>query len=107
MVAQAELEIVSYSSRRPLTSSSTAPHSLSQLIPLLLTAIEHESTLSEDAFQAQVCLGWVHWALGEPALAISRLPKDHGRILLAFAEDGKEPSGWTRVCAVKGAFIRG
>lgn len=107
LVARSELEIVSQSAKRPRTSSSSYSNSLSQLIPPLLTAIEHEDPLTEDAFQAQVCLGWVHWVLGEPGLALSRIPNNLGRIFSLLSKDGGEPSGWTQVCAVKGAYIRG
>ena len=81
--------------------------SISRYIPLLLEAIEQEKTYVEDEFQAQVCLGWIHWQLGEPSLAASRLPR---RIEQDFAQlDGtnKESAQWTKVCAVKASYIKG
>lgn len=43
--------------------------------------------------------------LGEPGLALARIPKDMAAVATKF--EGQSPSGWTRVCIVKGAFLRG
>lgn len=58
-------------------------------------------------FQAQICLGWVHWALNEPALAAARLPRDFGETLNTLTSSGEELSSWTKVCLVKGCYIKG
>jgi hypothetical protein len=70
----------------------------------LLTAVEDEE-LVQDAFQATVCLGWLHYVLNEPGLAAARLPKDMAAVATKF--EGQSPTGWTRVSIVKGAFLRG
>lgn len=87
--------------------SSTNLSSLSQLIQPLLDAIESERTYVEDEFQAQVCLGWIHWMLNEPGLTVARLPKDVDHEFAELDGTGKQSAGWTRVCAVKGAYLKG
>ncbi|RDL32127.1 Uncharacterized protein BP5553_09529 [Venustampulla echinocandica] len=92
---------------RPSSAAATQPAAISRYIPPLLDAIEREQTFGEDQFQAAVCLGWIHWELGEPALAASRLPKN---IEEKFSElDGinESSAGWTRICAVKATYIKG
>jgi hypothetical protein len=61
----------------------------------------------QDAFQATVCLGWLHYVLEEPGLAIARLPKDFAAVASKLSNQGSSPSGWTRVCIIKGAFLKG
>jgi hypothetical protein len=58
-------------------------------------------------FQAQVCLGWVHYTLNEPGLAAARLPKDFGDELNTLVSAGEELTSWTKVCLVKGCYIKG
>jgi hypothetical protein len=106
LTARSDARIAAYSAQRPSTAASTASHGLSQIIPSLLTAIEEEDGSSQDAFQANVCLGWLHYVLEEPGLAVARLPRDFGAA--ATSLPGKAPlSGWTRVCVVKGAYLKG
>jgi tetratricopeptide (TPR) repeat protein len=81
--------------------------SISRYIPLLLEAIEKEKTYVEDEFQAQVCLGWIHWQLGEPSLAASRLPKSIEHEFAQLDGTNKESAGWTKVCALKASYIKG
>jgi hypothetical protein len=61
----------------------------------------------QDAFQATVCLGWLHYVLEEPGLAVARLPKDFSAVASKMASQGSSLSGWSRVCVVKGAFLKG
>lgn len=116
---------------------------MARVLPRLLTAIEEETRYAEDRFQAMVCVGWLHWAVGEYNLAAVRLPKvgEHEWRSVALppaaAEEGggagaeagaatggrpkssrstkagtttvitaNEPSEWTRVCALKAAYLR-
>jgi len=74
---------------------------------LLLEAIENERTYVEDEFQAQVCLGWIHWQLGEPSLAASRLPRSVEHDFAQLDGTSKESAQWTRVCALKASYIKG
>ena len=95
------------STARPSTAASTNPIGLSKYIPLLLEAIEKERTYVEDEFQAQVCLGWIHWQLREPALAAARLPKNIEEDFSQLDGTDKESAEWTKVCALKASYIKG
>lgn len=69
-----------------------------------MSSIEGELTYSEDRFQAQVCVGWLHWVAGEYNLAFVRLPKGIDQDTIDIAPD--KISEWTRVCALKSAYLR-
>lgn len=73
----------------------------------MLEAIEKEKTYVEDEFQAQVCLGWIHWQLGEPSLAASRLPRNVEQDFAQLDGTSKESAEWTKVCALKASYIKG
>lgn len=90
----------------PQASSAPAPN-LPELIPALLTTIENNDGSPQEMLQAQVCLGWIHWALGEPALAAARLPQDFTSTVEALLSEGKGLSQWTEVCLAKGCYIKG
>jgi hypothetical protein len=107
LTAQSECRIASQSSRRPTTSSSLSTTGLPQLIPSLLTAADNEKAFHEDAFQARVCLGWLHWTINEPSLAVSRLPAAFAQVFDRLTREGATLTRWTHVCIVKGAYIRG
>lgn len=80
---------------------------LSELIPKLIATIEEAEGTPQDLFQAQVCLGWIHWTLSEPALAVGRLPKDlDDAAITALSEGGASLTKWTEVCIVKAAYIK-
>lgn len=106
LTARSEAQIAAHSTQRPSTSASTPAPDLSKIIPTLLTAIEEESDYVQDAFQATVCLGWLHYVLEEPGLSVARLPKDFAVVATKMNNAGPL-SGWTRVCVVKGAFLKG
>ncbi|KAJ4302902.1 hypothetical protein N0V90_001793 [Kalmusia sp. IMI 367209] len=103
--ARSEAQIARYSTQRPSTASSAAPSDLAAIIPSLLTVIDEEGDHVQDAFQATVCLAWLHYVLEEPGLAIAGLPKDIAAVATKMQEAA--PTGWTRVCIVKGAFLKG
>jgi hypothetical protein len=109
--AQAEYQIAVHLSKEPstTTTSSAAPKDghLIELIPALLSAVEEEVNFPQDVFQAQVCLGWLHWTLSEPNLAMSRLPRDFNATLHTLSGDGQLLSAWTEVCIVKGGYMKG
>ncbi|KAH7074480.1 filamentation protein-like protein [Paraphoma chrysanthemicola] len=107
--ARSEAQIAAYSTQRPSTAASTASNGLSQIIPSLLTTIEDggEGEPSQDAFQATVCLGWLHYVLDEPGLAVARLPKDFGFVATTLNGTAGSLSPWSRVCLVKGAYLKG
>lgn len=112
LTARSEAQIAAYATQRPstaasATSATTPPNSLSQIIPSLLTAVEGQSDASQDAFQATVCLGWLHYVLEEPGLAVARLPKDFAAVADSLSAASGSLSAWTRVCLVKGAYLKG
>ena len=92
---------------RPSTATSVQASPIAKYIPKLLDAIEQERKYVEDEFQGQVCLGWIHWQLGEPALAAGRLPKSIEQEFSQLDGTGKESGEWTKVCALKASYIKG
>ncbi|KAF5854510.1 hypothetical protein GGP41_007346 [Bipolaris sorokiniana] len=108
VTARSETQIAAYSTQRPSTASSTSSAGLSQIVPSLLAAIDEDSSHDQDVFQATVCIAWTHYVLDELAQAVSRLPKDFGVVATELSsEAGGSLHGWSRVCLVKGSYIRG
>ncbi|CAL3965879.1 hypothetical protein PZA11_002710 [Diplocarpon coronariae] len=89
------------------TTGSSQSSSISRYVPLLLEAIEKERTFVEDEFQAQVCLGWLHWQLDEPLLAVERLPRSVEQDFSQLDGTNKESAQWTKVCALRALYIKG
>ncbi|MCJ1380683.1 hypothetical protein MMC17_003791 [Xylographa soralifera] len=106
VTAKCESEIANSISRRPATSSS-APTTLSHLLLELRTAIATKEALPEDVFQAQTCLGWLHWVMKQPALAVSALPTSLPQATGLAKEKQGTLSRWTHVCMIKSAYILG
>jgi hypothetical protein len=79
---------------------------LSELIPTLLAAVEEPDATPQDVFQAHVCLGWIHWTLSEPGLAVTRLPNDFEESTINALADGKNITKWTEICIVKAGYIK-
>lgn len=65
--------------------------------------IDEEHTYAEDRFQAQVCVGWLHWVVGEYNLAFTRLPEGLEETQVKSLDNISE---WTRVCMLKSAYLR-
>ncbi|EMD92529.1 hypothetical protein COCC4DRAFT_58087 [Bipolaris maydis ATCC 48331] len=108
ITARSETQIAAYSAQRPSTASSTASAGLSQIVPSLLAAIDEDSSHDQDVFQATVCIAWTHYVLDEHAQAVSRLPNDFGVVATELSgEAGGSLHGWSRVCLVKGSYIKG
>jgi hypothetical protein len=107
LTARSEAQIGTYSVQRPSTTSSTSSTDLSKIIPPLLTAIDEEADNPQDAFQAAICLGWLHFVLDEPGLAVARLPRDFSDAVSNLSGDSHTLGPWTQTCIVKGAYIKG
>ncbi|KAK4238156.1 hypothetical protein C8A03DRAFT_33856 [Achaetomium macrosporum] len=75
-------------------------------LPALLTTIDSESHHPEDRFQARVCAGWLQWVLREYAAALARLPRTLHDSDDADHETADGKSEWTKVCALKAAYLR-
>lgn len=104
LTAQTERRVADISGRPTTSSFATV---LSQLVPPLQAAVENEKTFNEDVFQAQICLGWIHSTVGNPALALSALPPTFDQASDRLSRDGGITARWTHVCIVKGAYLRG
>lgn len=90
---------------RPATAVSTKDLEITNLLPKLLTAVEEEQIYPEDRFQGQVCVGWLHWAVGEYELAAVRLPQSIDHEFNQF-DQTKGIVEWTRVCTLKTAYLK-
>ncbi|OAA58556.1 filamentation protein [Niveomyces insectorum RCEF 264] len=78
-------------------------------LPKLQAVIDEEAVYLQDRFQARVCVGWLHWVVGEYDLAFARLPESLDEEVLqpdGQAETRLSVSDWTRVCALKSAYLR-
>lgn len=72
-------------------------------MPSLLSIIEQADEYPQDVYQARSCLGWLHWTLGEPGIASTRLPSNFAGVV----EDiGLELSPWIQVCLIKGCYFK-
>ncbi|OCL05930.1 TPR-like protein [Glonium stellatum] len=107
LTARSETQVAAYSTQRPSSATSTNSANLSKIIPSLLTAIEEETDHAQDAFQANICLGWLHFILDEPGLAVARLPKDFAAAISSLSRGEKKLDVWTQVCFIKGAYLKG
>jgi hypothetical protein len=108
LTARSDAQIATHSSQRPSTASSTASTGdLSNIIPTLLATIEEDGTQGQDIFQANVCLAWAHYVLGEPGQAVARLPQDFGAMATQLSGESGTLSGWSKVCLVKGTYLKG
>ncbi|KAH8880713.1 putative filamentation protein [Thozetella sp. PMI_491] len=74
-------------------------------ISKLIGAIENEQQFPEEKFQAQVCIGWLHWVIKEYGLSLVRLPK-HFDLEYPQFEDYSTISEWTKVCALKSTYLK-
>jgi hypothetical protein len=107
LTAETEHAIHQQVRTRPSTASTEHTEVLSPHIAPLLEALEKEQTHSEDRFQTQVCLAWIHWVLGESSLATARLPNDIEQEFSQLDRTNNQSSGWTKVCAVKAFYLKG
>ncbi|KAI5867993.1 TPR-like protein [Durotheca rogersii] len=90
---------------RPSTAVSTRDLDISQLLPRLLNAIDSETSHLEDKYQAQVCVGWLYWTVGEYGSASSHFSEN---IESEAAQPGQAngASEWTRVCSLKAVYLK-
>ncbi|CAI7661524.1 unnamed protein product [Penicillium glandicola] len=104
--ATAESRVIAYLQQKSSGDSPSSSPNLAELIPALLITIENNDGSPQELLQAQVCLGWIHWALNEPGLSAARLPKDFAATLDSLASGGEQPTSWTEVCLVKGCYLK-
>jgi cargo-transport protein YPP1 len=105
-VAQTERAVVKAAKDHPSSPVNLDSSGLISLVAPLFEGTENEQTFGEDKFQGQVCLGWIYWIAGEASVAAVKLP---ARIPDLVQPDGakNQPTGWTRVCALKASYIKG
>ncbi|PYI09989.1 putative filamentation protein [Aspergillus sclerotiicarbonarius CBS 121057] len=106
-VASAEYQVASHLQKHPSTPRPASASGLHDLIPTLLSTVNRAEGPKQDVFQAQVCLGWVHWTVNELGLAASRFPHDFGETLNELEHAGEELSPWTKTCLVKACYLKG
>ncbi|KAL8713755.1 MAG: hypothetical protein Q9220_002281 [cf. Caloplaca sp. 1 TL-2023] len=104
-LAEYQAATTTTSAKSPIPPSVSP--ALSRLVPGLLSASQAATAPREDVFQAQVCLGWIHSILNEPLVAIQRIPENVPEVYKDLSQAGSTVTGWTSVCAVRGAYIRG
>ncbi|KAI5928573.1 filamentation protein [Camillea tinctor] len=90
---------------RPSTAVSPSDLEVDKFLPKLVDAIQSEQTYPEDKFQAQICLGWLHWTVGEYNQASARLPHDVDSALSQF-ERSDDLSESTKVAVLKAAYLK-
>ena len=90
---------------QPSTAVAIAGLDVATQLPKLLSAIENEETDAEHRFQAKVCVAWAHWVLREYSLALARLPRNFDEEY-PHHENLDSLSEWTKVCALKAAYLR-
>ncbi|PKS10205.1 hypothetical protein jhhlp_001955 [Lomentospora prolificans] len=110
LVAEAEAAIsqatlTHASSTRTSTALTAEDLGVAGHLPKILGAIESESHYLEDRFQAKVCVGWLHWVVGEYGLASQRLPQNLDDEYTDL-EGAENVSDWTNVCALKAAYLK-
>jgi hypothetical protein len=99
--------VILYLQQKSSAGDSFSSSNLVELIPALLMTIENSDGSPQELLQAQVCLGWIHWVLNEPALAAARLPASFVETVDSLAGGGGVLTAWTEVCLVKGCYIKG
>lgn len=80
---------------------------LEQAVPRLTSALQEPVAYPEDVFQARICLASVHWTLSNPALTLQNIPEDVYEAYRNVTKGNREGIGWSSICAIKGAYIRG
>ncbi|KAI1500448.1 filamentation protein [Biscogniauxia marginata] len=93
------------SGSRPSTAVSPNDLEVAKFLPKLLDAINSEQTYLEDKFQAQICVGWLLWTVGEYDEASERLPQNVDSALAQY-ERSDDLSEWTRVSILKAAYLK-
>ncbi|PFH57266.1 hypothetical protein XA68_15297 [Ophiocordyceps unilateralis] len=95
---------VTTTATRPSATDTARDLDISNRLPKLERAIEEEGSDADDKFQARVCVGWLHWVVGNYDVALEQLPNlrsDDPK--LDFSNLSSE---WTHVCALKAAYLR-
>ena len=107
--ATAENQIARYAStpRSPQTANQPQPIDLAGLASSLERTRDLKTTTPEDIFQAHTCLGWGGWVTAQPGSVEKALAIDPATSLRGMTKGGQSISTWTRICLVKGCYLKG
>ncbi|CAK7230160.1 hypothetical protein SCUCBS95973_007478 [Sporothrix curviconia] len=113
LTAETELAIEKATRNHPPARQSDASGPAASLdvatrVPKLKAIIDEETVFLQDRFQALVCIGWLHWVAGEYDSALVQLPRSLDAELSTpdRPADNLAVTDWTRVCALKSAYLR-
>ena len=107
--ATAENQIARYASmsRSAQTVLLSEPIDLTGLASSLERTRDLNTTTPEDIFQAHTCLGWGGWVTAQPGSVEKALAIDPASSLRGMTNGGQSISAWTKICLVKGCYIKG
>ncbi|KAK8076553.1 hypothetical protein PG994_003825 [Apiospora phragmitis] len=91
---------------RPTTALPSENAGVAEQLQKLQSALAGESTHLEDRFQAQVCIGWTYWALGDYSTAAAQLHEGPEQGYSQFESSETATSEWTKVCALKATYLK-
>jgi tetratricopeptide (TPR) repeat protein len=103
VVAKAAAQHVTSSTKPTTAVAQQDVATLLERLPKLASAVEEEHKHPEDRFQALVCIGWLHWVAGQYDVAATHLPADEA---FKHLESMESISTWTKVCALKSAYVK-
>lgn len=115
MTAENECAISKATSTAAAPESSTGQHDgapgqdtnldTANRIPKLQNERDTESAYLEDKFQAQVCIGWMQWVVGEYDAVLGSLPASLD-FQVTGIDSNNTSSEWTTVCILKAAYLK-
>ncbi|KAK8123639.1 hypothetical protein PG999_003557 [Apiospora kogelbergensis] len=107
MTAETECAITKEQDKQTSRPTTALPENaaVAEQLSKLQSALAGESTHLEDRFQAQVCIGWTYWALGDYSTAAAQLHEGSDQGYSQF-ESAETTSEWTKVCALKATYLK-
>ncbi|KAG8428828.1 hypothetical protein J3459_002402 [Metarhizium acridum] len=107
LAAETECAIsqVTAAGARPSAAQTAQDLDVSSRFPKLAAAIDEEKHHHEDRFQAKVCMGWLHWVVGEYNDTMANLPGSLEAEGIS-QERMDTVSEWTNLCALKSAYLK-
>jgi tetratricopeptide (TPR) repeat protein len=80
---------------------------LASLSRPLSEALDKETAFAEDDFQAQSCLAWIYWLMGDAESACSTLRNNVEQEFARLDGTRKDTAPWTKICAIRACYIKG
>ncbi|KAK6822769.1 hypothetical protein PG990_015206 [Apiospora arundinis] len=105
--AETECAITKEQDKQTSRPTTAVPENagVAEQLTKLQSALAGESTHLEDRFQAQVCIGWTYWALGDYSTAAAQLHEGSEQGYSQF-DSSESTSEWTKVCALKATYLK-